>query len=133
MFKARQVKEIVVEVRNAIGVLHDMTRIVADRGVNIVAVSGSVQDGRAIIRLVTDDNLRAADALRAKDYQPLEMDAVLAEVPHKAGMLRVLTEKLGKASIDIDHIYATAGSGDLRCNVLLSTSDNARAIVELNR
>jgi hypothetical protein len=133
MFKARHIKEIVVEVRNDIGVLHEMTRIVADKGISIVALQGTVDEERAVIRMVTDDMLRTADALRARNYKPLETDAILAEVPHKAGMLRVMTEKLGKANIDIDLIYGSAGNEASHCMVVLSTSDNDRAIVELNR
>ena len=133
MFKARHIKEIVMDVRNDIGVLHEVTRIVSDKGINITAILGTVDSSRAIIRMVTEDNLRASDALRARNYNPLETDAILTEVPHKPGMLRVLTEKLGKADINIDLLYASAGVDDLRCMVVLSTSDNPRAIVELNR
>ncbi len=133
MFTAQQVKEITVEVRNEIGVLHEMAKLVAEKGVSILALQGGVQDGRAVIRMVTDDNLRAADALRARNYLPLESEAVMAEIPHRPGMLRVLTEKLARAGLDIDHLYATAGPGDVHCNLILSCTDNGRAIVELNR
>lgn len=133
MITVRQTKEIVVEVRNDIGVLHEVSRIVAEKGVNIMAIMGTVQGGRAIIRMVTEDNLRVTDALRARNYTPQELDAVMAEVPHSVGVLRSLTEKLGKANIDIDVLYASAGSDDPRCVIVFSTTNNARAIVELNR
>lgn len=133
MFTARQTKEITVEMRNEIGVLHNLSKLVAEKGVSILGLQGSVQDGRAVIRMVTDDNLRATDALRAKNYLPLEVDAVMVEIPHKPGMLRMLAEKLARAGLDVDHLYATAGSGEARCTVVLSCTDNGRAVVELNR
>jgi len=133
MFKARQIRELVVEIRNDIGVLHELSRIMAEKGVNIMALQGGIQDGRAVIRMVTDDNLRASDALRARKYDPREAGAVMVMVPHQVGMLRVMTEKLGKAGIDIDLIYATARIEDSVCMMVLATSDNERAIVELNR
>ena len=48
------------------------------RAVNAVAVGGS-----SIVRLVTDDNLRAADVLREHHYAPEEASAVLVELPHR--------------------------------------------------
>lgn len=133
MFTARQIKEIALEVRNEIGVLHDLAKLVAEKGVGILALQGTVQDGRAVIRMVTDDNLRAVDALRARNYLPLEIDAVMVEIPHRPGMLRVVTEKLARAGLDLDHLYATAGADDTRCIVVLACTDNGRAVVELNR
>jgi hypothetical protein len=133
MFTARQAKEIVVEVRNDVGVLHEMVRIIADRGVNILAVHGSCEDQLAVIRLVTEDNLRAVDALLAKNYQPQERSVIQVDMPHKPGMLRAMTEKLAREDIDINHLYASAGMSDSRCTLVMSTSDNERAIVALNR
>jgi len=133
MFTAHQAKEIVVEVRNDVGVLHEMVRIIAEKGVNILAVEGTCEDQLAVIRMVTEDNLRAVDALRARNYQPQERNVVQVDLPHKPGMLRAMTEKLARDGIDINHLYASAGISEAKCMLVMSTSDNERAIVALNR
>lgn len=133
MFTAHQAKEIVVEVRNDVGVLHEMVRIIAEKGVNIIAVEGACEEDLAVIRLVTEDNLRAMDALRARNYQPQERNIVQVDLPHKPGMLRVMTEKLARDGVDINHLYASAGINESRCMLVMSTSDNERAVVSLNR
>lgn len=133
MFAARQDKEIVLEVFNEIGVLHDLAKVVSEKGVNIVAVCGEVHGKNAVIRIITDDNLRASDALRAHDYAPMESDVVVTEIEHKPGMLVKLTDRLGRAGIDIGHIAVTGLIGQDKCLAVLSCSDNARALVVLNQ
>jgi hypothetical protein len=81
---------------------------------------------------VTDDNRRIADALRSKNYDPRESDVVLTEVPHKPGMLRHVTERLAKGSIDIHHLYASTVSEQGESLVVLATANNDRAVVLLN-
>ena len=70
MISATHCKEVSVRVLNDIGILAQLTRIVADKGVNLRAAAAWVEDeNKGIVRLVTDDNLRAMDALRAQAYQ----------------------------------------------------------------
>lgn len=133
MFTVHQGKEIIVEIRNDVGVLHEMVRVIAEKGINILAIEGSCEDDLAIIRIVTEDNLRAVEALRARNYQPQERDVVRVDLPHKPGMLRTMTEKLAKEGIDINCLYGAAGINESRCTLVMSTSDNERAIVALSR
>ncbi len=132
MLKARIAKEVVVKVANQIGVLAQLTRLVADKGINILAASGWVEGSDAVVHLVTEDNLRVVDVLRAKNYKPREMDVVLTEVPHKAGMLRHITEKLAKDEVDIHHLYASAAPDEKACLIVFSSANNDRAVVLLN-
>lgn len=133
MFAARQQKEVVVEVLNETGVLHDLARIVAEKGINILAVCGERHGKNAVIRMITDDNLRASDALKAHDYAPMEADVVTAELDHRPGMLMKLADRLGREGIDIGHIAVTGLIGQDKCLAVLSCSDNARAAVVLNK
>ena len=132
MFAAQQAKEIVLEVRNEIGILHQISKIVAERGVNIAAVLADVLAENAVIRILTDDNLRAKEALEQNGYKPSEFDAVTAELPHKPGVLETATERLGRAGIDIRHLAATATTDQAKCLLLLATSDDQKAVVALN-
>jgi hypothetical protein len=132
MLKAHIGKELVIKVRNEIGVMANLARILADKGISVEAASAWVEGGNAIVHLVTDDNLRAEDALRAKSYNPRPMDVVLAHLPHKPGMLRQLTGKLADNGIDIHHLYASAVSDQADCMVVFATANNDRAIVALN-
>jgi hypothetical protein len=132
MLKARLGKEVVLTVENEVGVLDQIARTVAEKGVDILAASAWVEDARAIVHVVTDDNLRVREALRSKNYDARESNVVLTEVRHKPGMLRHVTERLAKGSVDIHHIYATTVSDQGEALVVLATASNERAVVLLN-
>jgi hypothetical protein len=133
MLKARQGKEIVLRTANNIGALAAFSKIVAERGMNILAMSAWVEDDEAVVRLVTDDALRTMDVLRDSGYDPQQRDVVLVDAAHKAGILRHLTDTLSKENIDLSHLFASATIDQDVCLVVLNSSDNERAIVLLNR
>ena len=132
MLKSAQLgKEIVVTVMNKIGVLADMSKILADHGINIEAVAGYAVNVDAIIMLVTDDNLRAMDALKKAGYKDIkEKTVIILELENKPGVLRKITEKLASADIDIRYIYGTACLGDCPSRAVLSTNNDEKALVE---
>jgi hypothetical protein len=132
MLKARPGKEVVVRVQNEIGLLAQIARLVSDKGINIVAAAGWVEGPNAVVHLVTSDNLRVMDALRAKSYHPREQDVILTESPHKPGLLRHITDKLSAAGIDIHHLYATATGQQEYALIVFACAQNDRALVLLN-
>jgi len=132
MLKARIGKEITVKVRNEIGVLAALSKTLAEKGLNILAVSGWVEGENGLIHLVTDDNLRAVDTLRKSQFNPQERDVVLTEVPHKPGMLRHVTEKLSAGGIDVHHLYASATGDSAHSLIVFASANNDRAVVLLN-
>ena len=127
--KARLGKEIVVRVTNEIGVINQLSKVIAEKGINALAVNGEVDGPTATLRFVTTDNLRATDALRARHYAPYESSCVIVEVPNKPGMLRTVTEKLAAESIDLHHLYATAAEDEHHSLLALDSTDNDHAVV----
>ena len=132
MLKTKPAKEVVVRMQNEIAALDGIAKTIADRGVNILAVSAWVEGAQAVIRLVTDDSVRVMDALRAHKYDAREGDVLITEPSHKPGMLHRITEKLAQAEIDIHHLYATASTTQGQCLVVFATANNDRAMVLLN-
>ncbi len=133
MFTATQGKEIVIKTSNQVGALKHISKTVSEKGVSILAASCWVYDIIAMVHLITDDNLRAKDALAAAKFDPKEEDVVLVNVDHKPGMLKQMTERLEKEGIDLRHLYTTAQTTTEKCLVVFSSSDNGRALVALNR
>ena len=132
MLKTKPAREVIIRMPNAIGTLNGIAKTIADKGVNILAVSAWVEGAQAVIRLVTDDSVRVMDALRAHKYDAREGDVLVTEPSHKPGMLHRLTEKLAQAEIDIHHLYATASVTREQCLLVFSTANNDRAMVLLN-
>ena len=109
-----------------------IARTIADKGIDILAVSSWVEGAQAVIRLVTNDNVRVLDALKAQKYEAREADVLVTEPPHKPRMLHRITEKLAEAEIDIHHLYATASTSQAQCLLVFATANNDRAMVLLN-
>ncbi|MGB0257893.1 MAG: ACT domain-containing protein [Coraliomargarita sp.] len=130
--KAKRGKEVTVKIINRIGILADLAKFLADRGVNLLALNATVVDDQAIIRLITDDNLRAEDVLREHGYNPHEEDVVLLTIPHKPGMLHRVSEILAEAMIDTHHIYATTTDSNGDCCVVLHTANDDQALIKFN-
>ncbi|MBI9019975.1 MAG: hypothetical protein JEZ10_01800 [Verrucomicrobia bacterium] len=133
MITAKHCKEVSVRVLNDIGIVAQLTRIVAEKGVNIRAAAAWVEDGnKGVIRMVTDDNLRAVDALRAHNYAPEEVDSVEVLLRHSPGMISSVCEKIGNGGLNLRYLYASAPVSAETCLVVLSTDDNEVALVLLN-
>lgn len=127
-------KEIVITVSNKIGVLADMSKLVADHGINIDAVAGYAVNNEAKIMLVTGDNLRAVDALKKAGYTSLkEEEVVIVELENKTGALKNITAALSGQGIDIKHVYGTVCSAGCPAKLVLSTSDNEKALVTFKK
>jgi len=133
MFEARQGKEVVVRVKNDIGLLFKLSKRLSEKGLSILAVSGAATGQDCLIRLVTDDNLRAKDALADSGYGHEEQDVILMELAHKPGILKHVTEALAEENIDVRHVYATMLEQHKKCLLVLHTSDDERALPKLNK
>ncbi len=127
-------KEIVVTIANKIGVLADMSRVLADHGINIEAVAGYATDNEAKIMLVTDDNLRATDALKKSGYRGAkENPVVILELENKSGALKNISAKLAEQGIDINYLYGTTCPGACPARIVLSTSNDEKALVAFKK
>jgi hypothetical protein len=131
MLKSKMAKEAIVRMNNRIGVLAQVTKSIADKGINIDAIIATVEGADAVIRLVTSDHQRTIDTLRDQQLEVLEAKVVLVQAAHRPGLLRYITEKLAKENIDLFYLYATAVDAD-NCLVVLSTANNDWAVMILN-
>lgn len=133
MISAKQCKEVSIRILNDIGILGQLTKVVADKGVNIRAAAAWVEDdNKGIVRLVTDDNLRAIDALREHNYAPIEIDSIEVSLRHSPGMLSSICRCIGNGGINIKYLYASAPVSEETCLCVVSTDNNERALVLLN-
>ncbi len=125
-------KEIVVTVANKAGILANMSKILADHGINIEGVAGYAQNNEAKIMIVTDDELRAKEALVKAGYKTIkEKEVVVVELVNKPGALKGITAKLAEEKIDILYTYGTACPTGCPARLILSTSDNEKALVAI--
>lgn len=123
-------KELIVKMPNKVGILANISKILADRGINIEGVAGYAANNEASIMFVADDTLRAKEALAKGGYGNIkENEVVVVDLENKPGALKAITAKLAAEKIDIKYAYGTACPEGCPARIILSTSDNEKALV----
>ena len=118
-------KQLHVEVVDEVGKLSEVTKALADAGVNIRAAVAWVEGGNGHMRLVTDDNDRACEAMAPLATACAMGEVVTALMPNEVGALNTASGKLADAGIGINLMYASAAGNE--CLAVLDTTDNAKA------
>ncbi|MFH1995539.1 MAG: hypothetical protein ABIJ27_00910 [Candidatus Omnitrophota bacterium] len=127
-------EEIVVSTKNNIGLLADISKMVADYGINISAVLGHEVNGQAQLLLVTSANIRIIDELRKKGYESVEeTEVVVIDLENKPGALKVVTTELAKGKIDLRYLYVTSCSCGGSSRMVIQTTNNEKAMALLDR
>ncbi len=124
-------KEFVVVSENKVGVLAKVAAILADRGIDIMAISAQGAGGVALMNFVTDDTLHTRDILAKRGFKAQENTVLLVEVADRPGALMRITRRLAAKKIDILNIYASASASYAMCTLVLSTNNNQKALLAL--
>ena len=126
-------KEIIVSAKNEAGLLSKLSKLFADRGVNIIAISAQVAGGAALLNFVVDEHVTAMDLLRKKKYQVHENNVVLVQIEDKPGAMLRMTQRLMGKKIDLVNIYGSATNTYSPCLLVFSTNNDQKAMVALRK
>lgn len=127
-------EEIVVTTENKPGLLADISRIMAESGINIDAAVGYEFGDKARLMLVTSANLLVIDALKKRGYESVkETEVVEVDLENKPGAIKVVTTELANNDIDIHYIFVTSCTKGCPSKMVLETSDNEKAIALLQK
>lgn len=127
MGKANRVKEITAVTPNKAGMLAEVTSAISDAGVNIIALNAYGMGDKAKFLIVTEDNQKAMNALKAKKFEVKEGEALSVSMSNKVGAAKELAQKLSKAGIDLNYCYGSTGNGS-ESLLIFSTKDIKKAL-----
>jgi hypothetical protein len=119
-------KELVASLPAKIGLLAEVAAAIRAKGVNIKAVSAYEGGGEGKFLLVTDDNAKAAEALKSMGADPREKSVVMADLEDRPGALEEAAKTLADAGINIEYVYGASGLVG-KARLVFSTSDDVRA------
>jgi hypothetical protein len=88
------------------GILGNICRALAERGVNILAFQSIPFERKSLVRLVVDSPTTAKAALDDQEFFYTEADVVQIKSRHKPGALGRAAALLGEANININYAYA---------------------------
>jgi hypothetical protein len=123
-------KELKVRVTDRPGALGEVAGALAAKKINLRAVNAWVEGNAGVVRLVADKAAAAKKALAAKGWPVTEVDVVELELPDKPGALAEKAAALGRAGVNITHVFVGTG-GARKATVFLGVSDVATALKAL--
>ena len=125
------IKQISVFVENKSGRLAEITKILADNGVDIRALSLADTTKFGILRFIVDEPERAEKALRDAALTVSITDVIAVSVEDQPGGLAYPLRILDEKGINVEYIYAFVGAPHDKAFVILHVDDNQRAVEEL--
>lgn len=124
-------KQLSVFVQNKVGSLAEISKSLAEAGVNIIGITIADDFDWGIVRIVVDDVDKAKEAFREMGQVYGESTVIAIEVPNRPGVLAEMAGLLAKRGVGIEYAYAT-GTLD-QTLVILSTTDDKKAAQVLKK
>lgn len=112
---------------NKPGVLAQILNAIADKKVNIIAMTimDSVEHG--VLRITASKHDEARAVLKQLNVPFNETDVICVTLPNKAGAFAEIVTQLAAAHININYAYCTAGTRGGRTTGVLKVADIKKA------
>ncbi len=98
-------ERIVIMARDEVGVLSDVTGVLAQANVNLESINTQVNGEHGTIIISTDDTDRALVALAEAGYSAVTDDALLIRLKDEPGALARVAQRFGDAGINIRSVH----------------------------
>jgi hypothetical protein len=117
-------KEITVKLANSPGALARVGQVLGAERINMLAMS---VDPSGTLRMVVDNPLHAAGALRDQHYSVEERDVLYTSMPNEPGSLGRALKLLADADINVEYAYATGLDSGPIVAVVIGVTDPQKA------
>jgi len=115
-----------VELENKVGELSRVSEAIADKNVNITAISGATCGGSGSVAVLTDDDGATRSALHAAGCTFRELEVAETMVPNVPGSLAKAARRLADGGVNVEALMPTGMQGN-GVKVAFVTADAARA------
>jgi hypothetical protein len=123
--------QISVFLENKSGRLAEVTRTLADAGVNIRALSLAETIDYGVLRLLVDKPEEARKALTDGGFTVTETEVIAVEMPDRPGGLAHIVDIVARRSLNIEYLYAFVGRRGDNAIVIFRIDDVQAAISAL--
>ena len=122
------IKQISVFLENKPGKLDAMTKILADAGITLRALSLAETKDFGIVRIIMDDVYETATVLKDNDYVSSRTPVVAVMIPDVVGGLNKVLTALTAADVNLEYMYsALAGGEGGNAYMILRVEDTKKA------
>jgi hypothetical protein len=125
---SERVEQITLFLENRPGILADLCAHLADRDINIRAITTLESTETGAVRLVVDRTNAATDSLTEAGVPFTTSECLALEMPNSPGSFANIARQLAIAGINIDYMYASATAAARSAFGVLGVSDLDRAL-----
>ena len=122
------VKQISVFIENAPGKLAEFTRILGEKGIDLVSLSIADTTDFGILRGIVADWERASRLIEEAGYTLRLTDVLAVEVPDRPGGLADILTVLSKQGIEIEYLYSFVRNRSGKALIVFRVADIDRAV-----
>jgi hypothetical protein len=120
-------REFIINMEDRPGTLGKFSRALANRGVNIVAFHATTNEGKGLVRLVTDNPASTRATLETERLSFTETDVAQVKLPHRPGELARAASRLGEAGFNINYAYSGVEPGSNAPLLIFGVADVGKA------
>ena len=125
------IHQISVFLENRTGQLAEITRLLADNGIDLRAISIAETADYGLARMIVDDSHKASSIL-LEHGDVLSMTPVWAvEVPDRPGGLAEVLAVLAEAHVDVEYMYSLFAHQEGKAYMVMRISDEPRFLATL--
>ncbi len=106
MEEGMKVEQIAIFLENKSGRLSEITRVLAENGINIRSLSLADTADFGILRLIVDKVEEAEKVLKAGGFTVGRTSVIAVEVPDKVGGLASVLKVIEEADLNVEYMYA---------------------------
>ena len=105
------IKQVSVFLENKAGRTQQVTQLLADNGIDILAFSLADSSEFGILRLIVNDTEKAVKVLKEARIAMILTDVIRIDVTNTMGSLAQILKYLQEKNVSIEYMYALQGEG----------------------
>lgn len=125
------VYQISVFLENRAGQLAEVTKLLADNGIDMRAISIAETKDYGVLRLIVDDTDKAVEVLLAHGNILSKTPVTVVVVPDQAGGLAPVLATLAEAHLDVEYMYALFTHKEGKAYMVFRISDEEKFLAML--
>ena len=127
MDRIDRITRIVVMANNQVGVIADITAILANAGINLESIDTEASSEQEAVVLTTDNSGRALYVLNQAGYKAVGDEVLVLRLRDEPGALAQVAENLKQAGVNIQSMHVLNRHGGYAM-IALTTNDRARTL-----
>jgi hypothetical protein len=126
MNRSNLINRIVIMAEDEVGVIADVTGVLADEGINLESINTESSGGRGAIIITVDNYDHALYVLNQAGFKAVGDDALVIRLPDEPGALAGVADRLKRAGVNIQSMHIL-NRQDGHAMIALKTDDRALA------